>query len=88
MLKYLFGSDGGGGPGPGRGWRPLSVGEKEEAELGATSNLHLTALHCSQDLGAHAGVPPVFWGNKVREGGPCYQEGFGTGGRASAQEGR
>lgn len=28
------------------------MGEKEEAELGAAPNLHLTALRCSRDLGA------------------------------------
>lgn len=80
MVVEALGQAGDGGP--------FSVGEKEEAELGATSNLHLTALHCSQDLGAHAGVPPVFLGKQSQRGGSLLPGGLSTGGRASAQEGR
>ena len=71
--KYLFGSDGDGGP--------FSVGEKEEAELGAAPNLHLTALRCSRDLGA------MGFSENQRGGGSLLPGGLGAGGRAAAQEG-
>ena len=75
--KYLFGSDGDGGP--------FSVGEKEEAELGAAPNPHLTALRCSQDLGAMGECLLCFPGNTVSGGVPatrrarCRRPGCGPG---------
>ena len=61
------------------------MGEKEEAELGAAPNPHLTALRCSRDLGAMGECLLCFRGNKVSGGVPatrrarCRRPGCGPG---------
>ena len=79
MVAEALGQAGDGGP--------FSLGEKEEAELGAAPNPHQTALCCSWELGVHGGVPPVFSWKQSQRRGSLLPGGLGAGGRATAQEG-
>ena len=79
MVAEALGQAGDGGP--------FSLGEKEEAKLGAAPNPHQTALRCSWDLGVHGGVPPVFSWKQSQRWGSLLPGGLGAGGWATAQEG-